>query len=176
MGEEGPKPADARPIERERKPDARKRWEAWEHWWPRSGPVRRDFMRREMAFAAKNHAMVDAAAADGVAISASDWVAGDDDPEAQKRVEKFQMWYCGAQESDDDEDEIFDEAALDDEFGDFFAEPEPLEDDEEAAAEDAPVFERGSRAKAQKEKAHKAKFKAAKKDAPPPAWTAAAAR
>ena len=67
-GLELPRAADARPVERERSVDARRRWEAWEHWWPRSGDVRRDFTQREMAFAARNQAMVAAAAIAGEVV------------------------------------------------------------------------------------------------------------
>jgi len=60
------KPDDWKPIVRERNPAAKKRWDAWEHWWPRSGVVRKEFLEREMAFAATQPGMQEAAAAEGV--------------------------------------------------------------------------------------------------------------
>ena len=91
------KPDDWKPIVRERNPAAKKRWDAWEHWWPRSGVVRKEFLEREMAFAATQPGMQEAAAAEGVVPpSKEDFERAKSDPEAQARVEKFQKWYSGA--------------------------------------------------------------------------------
>ena len=144
---------DWKPIVRERNKDAKKRWDAWEHWWPRSGPVRRDFLEREMAFAARNPAMMEAAKAEGVVPpTADDLERAKTDPAAAQRVEAFQKWYSGAPADSDDESSFH---SSEEDFS--FEKAESSEEEE-----DVP-FVRGGRAQAKKEAAHKAAFKPSSK-------------
>ncbi len=134
------RPDDWKPIVRERNPAAKRRWDAWEHWWPRSGVVRKEFLEREMMFAATQSNMQEArsrrpvvlwvvsssslrpfgercpaqaAAAEGITPpSKEDFEKAKSDPEAQQRVEKFQKWYSGA--CDDSDSEDFEDEGFDD--------------------------------------------------------------